>query len=183
MAAGAAAMAACTHQAATGRTDAPYCACHPTPATSMRRSSLHLTAVACIALALAACRDPGPPPGGRVDGLQRQDLRVGTGTPARSGMEVTVHYTGWNFDEAAADQRGTKFDSSLDRGEPFTFLLGAGRVIRGWDEGVAGMRVGGVRVLKIPPELGYGRAGAGGVIPPNGSLVFEVELLDAQAAD
>ena len=93
---------------------------------------------------------------------------------------MTVHYTGWLFDEKAANQRGEKFDSSLDRGQPLTFLLGAGRVIRGWDEGVAGMRVGGKRVLMIPPEYGYGRKGAGGVIPPNGSLVFEVELLDVK---
>ena len=147
----------------------------------MRRPALHLAVSVFLTAALAACSDPGPPPGGRVAELQRQDIRVGTGELARPGMDVTVHYTGWNYDQDAQDQRGTKFDSSLDRGEPFTFLLGAGRVIRGWDEGVAGMRVGGVRVLKIPPELGYGRAGAGGVIPPNGSLVFEVELLDVKA--
>lgn len=149
----------------------------------MRRSILLSATLASIALALAACQDPGPPPGGRVAELQREDVRVGTGAVARAGAQVTVHYTGWNFDQDAAGQRGKKFDSSVDRGEPFNFLLGAGRVIRGWDEGVAGMRVGGVRVLKIPPELGYGRAGAGGVIPPNGSLVFEVELLDVQAED
>lgn len=127
---------------------------------------------------LAACADPGPPPGGRIAELQRIDQQEGSGTVAVAGMDVTVHYTGWNYDEKAADQRGEKFDSSRDRGEPFTFLLGAGRVIRGWDEGVAGMRVGGRRVLMIPPEYGYGRKGAGGKIPPNGSLVFEVELLD-----
>ena len=147
----------------------------------MRRPALNLAALVFLTAALAACSDPGPPPGGRVAELQRQDVRVGTGALARPGMDVTVHYTGWNYDQDAPDQRGTKFDSSLDRDEPFTFLLGAGRVIRGWDDGVAGMRVGGVRVLKIPPELGYGRAGAGGVIPPNGSLVFEVELLEAKA--
>ncbi len=149
----------------------------------MRPFVPHYALVVLTALALAACRDPGPPPGGRVAELQREDVRVGTGAVARAGAQVTVHYTGWNFDRNAAGQLGKKFDSSVDRGEPFTFLLGAGRVIRGWDEGVAGMRVGGVRVLKIPPELGYGRAGAGGVIPPNGSLVFEVELLDVQAKD
>ncbi len=149
----------------------------------MRPFVPHYALVVLIALTLAACGDPGPPPGGRVAELQREDVRVGTGAVARAGAQVTVHYTGWNFDQDAAGQRGKKFDSSVDRGEPFTFLLGAGRVIRGWDEGVAGMRVGGVRVLKIPPELGYGRAGAGGVIPPNGSLVFEVELLDVQAKD
>lgn len=133
-----------------------------------------------LASLLAACADPGPPPGGRIAELQRIDQHEGSGAVAVAGMNVTVHYTGWNYDEKASDKHGSKFDSSRDRGEPFTFLLGAGRVIRGWDEGVAGMRVGGRRVLMIPPEYGYGRKGAGGVIPPNGSLVFEVELLDVK---
>ena len=137
------------------------------------------TAVLLLSL-LAGCADPGPPPGGRIAELQRIDERNGTGAVAAPGTDVTVHYTGWLFDEKAANRRGEKFDSSVDRGEPFSFLLGAGRVIRGWDEGVAGMRVGGKRVLMIPAELGYGRKGAGGVIPPNGSLVFEVELLDVK---
>ena len=96
---------------------------------------------------------------------------------ATPGTAVTVHYTGWLYDEKAPQQRGLKFDSSLDRGEAFTFKLGAGQVIRGWDEGVAGMRVGGKRTLVIPAWLGYGSRGAGGVIPANASLVFEVELL------
>ena len=113
--------------------------------------------------------------------LQMTDTKVGTGAEARPGRVVRVHYTGWLYDEDAPEQRGDKFDSSLDRSEPFTFLLGAGRVIRGWDDGVAGMRVGGRRVLMIPPEYGYGRKGAGGVIPPGASLVFEVELLDVEA--
>lgn len=129
---------------------------------------------------LAGCADPGPPPGGRIPELLRIDQRNGSDAVASPGAEVTVHYTGWLFDEKAANQRGEKFDSSVDRGQPFTFLLGAGRVIRGWDEGVAGMRVGGRRVLMIPPDYGYGRKGAGGVIPPNGSLVFDVELLDVK---
>jgi len=134
-----------------------------------------------IALALlGGCADPGPPPGGRIAQLQRIDERVGTGAVATPASDVTVHYTGWLFQQSAADRRGEKFDSSVDRGEPFTFLLGAGRVIRGWDDGVAGMRVGGKRVLMIPPEYGYGRKGAGGAIPPNASLVFEVELLDVK---
>ena len=88
-----------------------------------------------------------------------------------------MHYTGWLYDAGAANERGAKFDSSKDRGDPFKFSLGAGSVIRGWDEGVQGMQVGGTRVLRIPPELGYGARGAGGVIPPNATLVFEVELL------
>jgi FKBP-type peptidyl-prolyl cis-trans isomerase FkpA len=102
---------------------------------------------------------------------------VGSGAEARAGQNVRVHYTGWLHDPAAANARGRKFDSSKDRGQPFSFGLGQGQVIRGWDEGVQGMKVGGTRVLTIPPEMGYGARGAGGVIPPNATLVFEVELL------
>ena len=134
-----------------------------------------------VLLMLCACTDPGPPPGGSVAELQRIDAVVGTGTEATSGTLVSVHYTGWLYDEKAPQQRGKKFDSSVDRGEPFNFKLGAGQVIRGWDEGVAGMKVGGKRTLLIPAWLGYGSSGAGGVIPPNASLVFEVELLDVTA--
>ena len=103
-------------------------------------------------------------------GLVYEELTVGGGGEAASGQHVTVHYTGWLTD-------GTKFDYSKDRDDPFSFMLGAGHVIRGWDEGVAGMKVGGTRKLTIPPELGYGARGAGGAIPPNATLVFEVELL------
>lgn len=106
------------------------------------------------------------------------DHLIGTGALAEAGHFVTVHYTGWLFDAAAPDSKGRKFDSSRDRGEPFGFDLGAGQVIKGWDQGVAGMRVGGQRTLTIPPELGYGARGAGGVIPPNATLVFDVELLE-----
>jgi FKBP-type peptidyl-prolyl cis-trans isomerase FkpA len=102
--------------------------------------------------------------------LQIEELHVGDGTEAKAGQLVTVHYTGWLTN-------GTKFDSSLDRRQPFSFPLGAGQVIQGWDQGVAGMRVGGKRKLTIPPHLGYGERGAGGVIPPAATLVFEVELL------
>jgi FKBP-type peptidyl-prolyl cis-trans isomerase FkpA len=109
--------------------------------------------------------------------LQIEDTVVGTGAEARAGQRVRVHYTGWLHDPAAANARGRKFDSSKDRGQPFSFGLGQGEVIRGWDEGVQGMKVGGTRVLTIPPDLGYGARGAGGVIPPNATLVFEVELL------
>jgi FKBP-type peptidyl-prolyl cis-trans isomerase len=109
--------------------------------------------------------------------LQKDDVVVGSGATAQEGDSVSVHYTGWLYDEKAPGHRGRKFDSSKDRNEPFQFDLGAGMVIRGWDEGVQGMQVGGTRVLTIPPHLGYGARGAGGVIPPNATLVFEVELL------
>lgn len=115
-----------------------------------------------------------------ASGLQVQDLVVGTGPEAQAGQNVTVHYTGWLYDASAPEHRGSKFDSSKDRNEPFRFALGAGRVIKGWDEGVAGMHVGGKRVLVMPPHLGYGARGAGGVIPPNATLLFEVELLAVQ---
>jgi FKBP-type peptidyl-prolyl cis-trans isomerase FkpA len=105
-----------------------------------------------------------------ASGLIIEELKVGTGAEAAAGQYVSVHYTGWLTD-------GTKFDSSKDRGDPFEFPLGAGHVIRGWDEGVQGMKVGGSRKLTIPSDLGYGPRGAGGVIPPNATLVFEVELL------
>lgn len=140
------------------------------------RFALPLLALLAL-LALSACADPGPPSGGSVAELQRIDEKPGTGAMATAGSDVTVHYTGWLYDEKAKELRGEKFDSSVDRGESFTFLLGAGQVIRGWDDGVAGMRVGGKRRLLIPSDYGYGRDGAGGVIPPNASLVFEVELL------
>ena len=110
-------------------------------------------------------------------GLQYEDTTLGTGEEASAGQKVRVHYTGWLYDPTANNNRGSKFDSSKDRGQPFSFGLGQGQVIRGWDEGVQGMKVGGTRVLTIPAELGYGARGAGGVIPPNAMLVFEVELL------
>jgi FKBP-type peptidyl-prolyl cis-trans isomerase FkpA len=108
-----------------------------------------------------------------ADGLKYTDEQVGTGAEAQPGKTAVVHYTGWLMD-------GTKFDSSRDRNQPFSFPLGAGRVIKGWDEGVAGMKVGGKRTLIVPPDLGYGARGAGGVIPPNATLKFEVELLDVK---
>ncbi len=115
-----------------------------------------------------------------VTELQIIDHETGEGQEATAGHPVVVHYTGWLYDESLEDKKGSKFDSSRDRDDPFTFNLGAGQVIKGWDEGVAGMRVGGRRTLIIPPELAYGAQGAGGIIPPNASLVFEVELLDVQ---
>jgi FKBP-type peptidyl-prolyl cis-trans isomerase len=108
-----------------------------------------------------------------MEGLKIEDIKVGTGAEAVSGKKITVNYSGTLTD-------GTKFDSSYDRGEPFSFNLGAGEVIQGWDKGFAGMKIGGKRKLTIPPELGYGANGAGGVIPPNATLIFEVELLKVE---
>jgi FKBP-type peptidyl-prolyl cis-trans isomerase FkpA len=112
-----------------------------------------------------------------VTELIKQDVKVGTGEEAVVGKMVEVHYTGWLYDPAKPDKKGAKFDSSRDRGTPFSFLLGAGRVIKGWDRGVAGMKVGGQRTLIIPPAMAYGAQGAGNVIPPNAALIFDVELL------
>jgi len=110
-------------------------------------------------------------------GLQITDTKVGTGASPRTGQTCVMHYTGWLYENGA---KGKKFDSSVDRGEPFEFPIGARRVIAGWDEGVATMKVGGKRTLIIPPSLGYGARGAGGVIPPNATLIFDVELLDVK---
>ena len=112
-----------------------------------------------------------------ASGLEYEDTKPGDGAEAKAGQTCVMHYTGWLWNNGA---KGAKFDSSVDRGKPFSFPLGMGRVIKGWDEGVASMKIGGARTLLIPPELGYGARGAGGVIPPNATLVFEVELLDAR---
>jgi len=112
--------------------------------------------------------------------LQKIDVKQGTGAEATPGKVVVVHYTGWLYDPAKPDSKGAKFDSSRDRGQTFDFPLGGGRVIKGWDQGVAGMKVGGQRTLIIPPDLGYGARGAGCVIPPNATLVFDVELIEVR---
>ncbi len=164
---------------------------HPQP-----RTHYCVRRYACSAIAIAAClavpatfaqTSPGSAAptyqtgSSKLDAipsdLQKIDVKQGTGTEAVAGKAVSVHYTGWLYDPSAPQGKGRKFDSSRDRGTPFDFPLGAGRVIRGWDEGVAGMKVGGQRTLVIPPKMGYGERGAGGVIPPNATLVFEVELL------
>ena len=135
-----------------------------------------------VVLVIAGCGQGGSDQMGQsnITELMKQDTRVGTGNEATAGRNVTVHYTGWLYDAGKPDHKGSKFDSSRDRNEPFPFRLGAGQVIRGWDEGVAGMKVGGQRTLTIPPDYGYGARGAGGVIPPNATLVFDVELLDVR---
>ncbi len=115
-----------------------------------------------------------------VTDLQKTDVKQGTGAEAQSGKPVLVHYTGWLYDSAAPEGKGAKFDSSRDRGVPFGFFLGSGKVIKGWDQGVVGMKVGGQRRLVIPPQLGYGERGAGGVIPPNATLIFDVELIEVK---
>ena len=111
--------------------------------------------------------------------LQKTDVKVGSGAEATKGKAVVVHYTGWLYDPETS-KKGVKFDSSRDRNVPFGFFIGEGRVIKGWDEGVPGMKVGGQRTLIIPPEMGYGERGAGGVIPPNATLIFDVELLEVK---
>ena len=137
-----------------------------------------------LAVALSGCgrRDAGAleaMPDSGVAALQTSDVAGGSGVEAKTGSTVRVHYTGWFYDQAAADRRGKRFDSSKD-GAPFEFRLGAGEVIPGWDEGIVGMKVGGTRILTIPPALGYGASGASGIIPPNATLVFEVELMDVR---
>ena len=130
-------------------------------------------------ISTSACSEQVSPATGtnRVTELIKTDVKLGKGADAKAGQQVTVHYTGWLYDEAAPGHKGNKFDSSRDRNDPFVFQLGAGQVIKGWDVGVEGMKVGGQRTLIIPANMGYGARGAGGVIPPNATLVFDVELL------
>jgi len=144
-----------------------------------RISRLSLALLLSAAFVSTACSEPPAPAAekGNVVELIKTDVKAGQGAEATAGRNVSVHYTGWLYDEAATDHKGAKFDSSRDRGTPFEFALGAGQVIKGWDQGVQGMKVGGSRTLTIPPEMGYGARGAGGVIPPNATLVFDVELL------
>jgi FKBP-type peptidyl-prolyl cis-trans isomerase len=116
----------------------------------------------------------------KITALKIVDNKVGQGNEAKSGSTVSVDYTGWIYDPSAPDKKGKKFDSSLDRGDPFSFVLGRGAVIRGWDEGVKGMKEDGQRTLIIPPEMAYGKRGAGGVIPPDATLLFDVELISVK---
>jgi FKBP-type peptidyl-prolyl cis-trans isomerase FkpA len=144
----------------------------------MRRT---LIVLACLFLVAACGHAPPPYTGGKVDALKMIDLKVGDGVVAKPGMDVMVDYTGWIYDQNAPQKKGRRFDSSSDHGSPFSFTLGQGRVIKGWDEGVAGMRVGGERRLIIPAGLAYGDRGAGAVIPPGAALVFDITLRDADA--
>ena len=139
-----------------------------------------MVALLASAILCVGCGGDSDTGGSNVTELMKADAHAGSGAEAVAGRTVTVHYTGWLYDESSADKKGRKFDSSRDRNEPFSFRLGGGQVIRGWDEGVAGMKVGGQRTLTIPPAMGYGARGAGGVIPPNATLVFDVELLDVK---
>jgi FKBP-type peptidyl-prolyl cis-trans isomerase FkpA len=154
----------------------------------MSRLAVRVAAAAAsivLALGFGGCsREPLPPasPANRVDQLRVTELVAGQGAAAAAGSRVTVHYTGWLYESGRPDAKGQEFDSSRTGGKPFTFGLGAGQVIAGWDQGVAGMRVGGQRRLVIPAALAYGDSGAGGVIPPGATLVFDVELLDVQPA-
>lgn len=136
-----------------------------------------LLSISCFSTTACSRQDLPPMETSKVTELIKTDVKLGTGAQASAGHDVTVHYTGWLYDEAAPEHRGKKFDSSRDRGDAFEFPLGGARVIKGWDLGVDGMKVGGQRTLLIPPEMGYGKRGAGGVIPPNATLVFDVELL------
>ena len=155
------------------------------PRTLLPSLALGVLAPVLAAAALAQSPAPSSPPGvskmdATVSTLKKIDTKQGAGAEAVKGRPVVVHYTGWLYDPAKPEGKGVKFDSSLDRREPFSFALGQGQVIRGWDEGVAGMKVGGKRTLIIPADMGYGARGAGGVIPPNATLVFDVELLEVR---
>jgi len=167
----------------------------PTAPFVRARRQVFLIALVAAAASFATAQTPGSAPekspplsstttskfGANVTELQIVDQKPGAGAEAVSGKAVIVHYTGWLYDAAAPDGHGTKFDSSLDRGTPFGFFLGGGKVIKGWDEGIIGMKVGGKRTLVIPPGKGYGERGAGGVIPPNATLLFDVELLEVKS--
>jgi FKBP-type peptidyl-prolyl cis-trans isomerase len=145
-----------------------------------RITSLPLTILLIVGIiSTPACTQQASPmmETSKVTELIKKDMTRGEGAEAKAGQQVSVHYTGWLYDEKGVENKGKKFDSSRDRGTPFDFSLGAGEVIKGWDEGVQGMKVGGHRTLIIPPAMGYGKRGAGGVIPPNATLVFDVELL------
>jgi FKBP-type peptidyl-prolyl cis-trans isomerase FkpA len=150
-------------------------------ASSTRLFATILLASAPLIGVLPACSDKAAPPAAGsavspVSTLESEDIKIGTGAPIAAGQQAVVQYTGWLYEASAADKKGREFDSSAKSGQPFRFVIGGGQVIKGWDQGVAGMKVGGRRRLIIPPDLAYGEAGAGGVIPPGATLVFEITL-------
>jgi FKBP-type peptidyl-prolyl cis-trans isomerase FkpA len=156
---------------------------------SVRRALLQVLVASVVVYAgqIAVAQTPGVSPEQGVSKLdatptelKKIDTKQGSGAEATAGKTVVVNYTGWLYDPAAPDRKGKKFDSSLDRNVPIDFILGTGRVIKGWDEGLAGMKIGGQRTLIIPPSFGYGERGAGGVIPPNATLIFDVELVQVK---
>lgn len=134
-------------------------------------------AAACGGKSAAPDAAPASAPAAAVNALEIEDLKPGSGAPIAAGRQAVVQYTGWLYDASAADKKGKEFDSSARAGQPFRFVVGAGQVIKGWDQGVAGMTVGGTRRLIVPADLAYGDSGAGGVIPPGATLVFEVTLI------
>jgi FKBP-type peptidyl-prolyl cis-trans isomerase FkpA len=142
----------------------------------MRSHKLRLLALFCFGL-LAACTGKPAPPSGAVNSFEILDLKPGSGAPIASGKQAAVQYTGWLYEASAPDKKGKQFDSSLNSGQPFRFVVGAGQVIKGWDQGVLGMKVGGRRRLVIPADLAYGDSGAGGIIPPGATLIFDVDLV------
>jgi FKBP-type peptidyl-prolyl cis-trans isomerase FkpA len=145
-----------------------------------------ILAASAVIGALTACSGkaagpaPAAGPAATVNSLESEDLKVGTGAPIAAGQQAVVQYTGWLYEASAADKKGKEFDSSANSGQPFRFVIGGGQVIKGWDQGVAGMKVGGSRRLIIPADLAYGAEGAGGVIPPGATLVFEVSLVSIE---
>jgi FKBP-type peptidyl-prolyl cis-trans isomerase FkpA len=148
------------------------------PADSSESAAAPAAASTPASAAPATATETPPTTGNEAMPMQKIELAPGAGAEIKSGQSALVHYTGWLYDAKAPDNKGQKFDSSVDRNEPFEFPVGGGMVIKGWDEGVVGMKVGGKRRLVIPPEMGYGARGAGGVIPPNATLVFDVELME-----
>lgn len=144
----------------------------------MRSHKLRLiVAWFCLGLLAACTGKPAPAPSGAVNSFEILDLKPGAGVPIASGQQAAVQYTGWLYEASATDKKGKQFDSSLSSGQPFRFVVGSGQVIKGWDQGVLGMKVGGRRRLVIPADLAYGDSGAGGVIPPGATLVFDVDLV------
>lgn len=169
---------AATAPAATTEAAKPADTAAPTAEAAKPADAAAQTSSTAVATEAAATPAAGS---SNITSLQSTDVKTGTGAEAVAGKAVSVHYTGWLYDEKAADKHGAQFDSSHDRDAPFEFTLGGGQVIQGWDQGVVGMKVGGQRTLIIPASLAYGEIGAGGgLIPPNASLVFDVELLDVK---